>query len=158
MSEYGRQKLAAEQGLLAACPDALVVRLTKVVHPGWRLWAGWRQALAARAPVAAFTDLSFAPLGLDLAVRGLAALGRSGATGIWHWGGGEDLTCFEAARGLASALGAPEELVRAASGAAAGLPEGALVAHASLDSGPAEALLGLRIPGALDVLHGEVGA
>ena len=72
-SDYGRLKAEAEQGILALGPWGAVVRLTKVLHAGHALFAGWRDALRRGEPIEAFADLSFAPIAATDVETGIMA-------------------------------------------------------------------------------------
>ena len=116
-NNYGRQKAEAEQALLdihATLPDApplMIVRLTKVVDRAAPLIAGWTENLRAGRRISAFEDRRLSPISLGHTVSSLVAIGKAGATGIYHVTGSGDLSYYEFARLLASSLGADPDLV-----------------------------------------------
>jgi dTDP-4-dehydrorhamnose reductase len=109
-NNYGRQKVEAEHTLLhfhSALPDApplMIVRLTKVVDRSAPLIAGWIESLRAGLPIRAFEDRRLSPISLGHTVSNLIAIGKAGATGIYHVTGTGDLSYYEFARLLACSL------------------------------------------------------
>lgn len=122
VTEYGRQKAAAEAGILAL-PGAGVLRLTKIVHPGMALFDGWAADLRAGRPVAPFGDFRFAPVEVGLVAETILRLCRLEAAemaGIWQLSAPADITYADAARHIVERLGCDPALVRPVFGAAAG--------------------------------------
>lgn len=155
LNEYGRLKAEAEAGVLAE--GGTVVRLTKILHRGLPLFRDWSERLGRKEPVEAFADLFLAPIPLDHAVDGLIRIGRSAAGGIFQLSATHDIAYAEAARHIARGLGVPEDLVRDATAAAAGIPAADRPASTSLDAGRAARLFNLPPPdpyGAIDRVYG----
>lgn len=138
--EYGRQKAAMEAAALAA--GAAVLRLSRVVAPGFALFSGWRAELAAGRPIAPFADMTLAPVEASRVADLVSAVLRSGGGGVYQASGDRDLTYAEAALALARAWGADPDLVRPvpAPAAAAG-PR--LSAHTTLDMSRERAEFGI---------------
>jgi dTDP-4-dehydrorhamnose reductase len=108
--EYGRQKAAMEASALAA--GAAVLRLSRVVAPGFALFAGWRADLAAGRPITPFADMTLAPVEARRVAALVSAILLSGGDGVYQASGDRDLTYAEAAQFLAAAWGADPALVR----------------------------------------------
>ncbi|WP_207459078.1 sugar nucleotide-binding protein [Azospirillum sp. SYSU D00513] len=150
VSEYGRQKAAAEAGILAL-PKAGVLRLTKVVHPGLPLFDGWAASLRAGAPITPFGDFGIAPVTLDLVADCVEGLVRAEhLDGIWQLSAPADLTYAEVAAHIAAALGSDPALVRPLYGEAhKALGGEAPPRWSALDSSRVARSLGLVPPGTL---------
>jgi dTDP-4-dehydrorhamnose reductase len=118
LQTYGRTKLAGEEALLAAHPDAAVVRLALVVGRGhgpratasesiaWALRAGRRLRL--------FTDEYRTPVDPESIAQGIAHLLRGTASGRFHLAGAERISRFELGRRVAAILGLSPEAIEAA--------------------------------------------
>lgn len=122
VTEYGRQKAAAEAGILTL-PGAAVLRLTKIVHPGMALFDGWVADLRAGRPIAPFGDFRFAPVEVGLVaetILRLCRLGSADMAGIWQLSAPADITYADAAGHIAERLGCDPVLVRPVFGAASG--------------------------------------
>ncbi len=144
-SAYGAMKSEAENRLRALNRDVAIVRLSKVIGRHLGLFEDWRKRLSADEPIDAFVDLVMAPIAIDKVVAGLEAIGLQRAGGIWHLGGREDISYYEAARHLARRLGAPPALVRAASATEKGIPAVERPPHTALHPGSIDALTGVVI-------------
>jgi len=152
LTEYGRQKAAAEAALLAA-GGTTVVRFTKVVPPDWPLIQKWRDALARGEPVEAFGDMVLSPVPLGIAVEALTRIGEKRPGGVVHVSGVEDVTYAELARRRATAVGADPGLVRAVSFRERGIPPEAAPAYTALATERLRRELGLAAPEASDLFQ-----
>ena len=89
-TQYGIQKLAVERRLAADPRPSLVVRLSRVVgsEPNTHsVLAPWASEIIAGKRMMCATDQIFSPLSVADAAGALAALARSGVTGLYHLGG-----------------------------------------------------------------------
>jgi dTDP-4-dehydrorhamnose reductase len=117
LSTYGRVKLEGEEAALARAPGAAVVRICAAYG---RLLGGRPcftdeiiSALSAGKPVGAFTDQWRTATAADrLPEVLLRLLAEPGLSGLFHWGGADRATRFEAALALCRAFGFDEDLVR----------------------------------------------
>jgi dTDP-4-dehydrorhamnose reductase len=117
LSVYGRVKLAAEEAALSLAPAAVAVRVAAVYG---RPLGGrscfvdeLMNSLTRGEPVAAFTDQWRSPTAGDrLAEILLRLLAEPDLEGVFHWGGADRATRFEAAVALCRAFGFDEKLVR----------------------------------------------
>lgn len=137
VSEYGRQKAAAEaalEALMAAGAPVAILRLSKIVSPSMALIHGWVRALRFGQPVRPFTDMAMAPVETGLAVDAIIALMRARMPGIFQLTGPTDVTYEAAARHIAEAIGADPALIEAVPASSAGMPAGATPRHTTLDS------------------------
>lgn len=149
---YGRQKLAAEQCILARDPAAVVLRLSKVVTPDFPLFARWANALAAGQSIEAFHDMIAAPVTLDTVLEATRTLiARPEASGVFQLSARDQGSYADFAARLAQGLGARPDLVRAVA-ARERLPEDALYLprHATMDTRRLNALRGGPAPAALE--------
>lgn len=157
LTAYGRQKAAAERGVLELGHRGSVLRLTKVIDPSLALLRGWTSELRAGRAINAFVDLVLAPVTTTHACEVVERILAGGGGGIHHASGDEDVPYLTLAHALADQLGAPRELVRSGSAAEAGLPPGFRPRHTSLDPSTLEAL-GLTAPASRDAIAKTIAA
>jgi dTDP-4-dehydrorhamnose reductase len=113
-SVYGRTKLEGERLVVAAAPDAYVVRTAWVYGAAGANFVKTMVHLEAQRPtIAVVDDQRGSPTwSADLA-RGLVALARLGPTpGIYHCTGGGETTWYGLARAVFEELGADPDRVR----------------------------------------------
>jgi dTDP-4-dehydrorhamnose reductase len=96
------------------------------------LLRSWVESLAAGRRVRAFHDMRMAPTPIDVVVKGIVALMREKARGIFQLTGPRDATYADIARYLAIRIGADPALIEPVS--AASMPAGATPLHTTLDS------------------------
>lgn len=145
-SAYGRQKAEAEAHFLALGGQATVLRLTKVIHDGFPLFAKWREQLSQGASIRAFSDLTIAPVLPEHVTTALEAVTRDTHGGIFHVSGAKDLSYFEAGHLLADQMGVDAALVYPAKSAEAALPPDEVLAFTSLNCARLTALSGFQPP------------
>jgi dTDP-4-dehydrorhamnose reductase len=109
--EYGRQKVEVEEGLLQHGEVCSIVRITKVLSPGNALFRGWRNAMLRGTMVRPFSDMVMAPVRLDFAAEALVMVGVGRIAGIVQISAAQDITYEQAARRIATAVGASQELI-----------------------------------------------
>jgi dTDP-4-dehydrorhamnose reductase len=146
VTDYGRSKLEGEREVLAAHPDALVVRTSLMVGgaepgPQERLVL---QAVDGESEIAFFEDEWRSPMLVDDLAAALVELAHRPERGLLHLGGPEAVSRFELARTIAAAHGLPPERLRRGSLASSGLER---PAYCVLDSSRAHALLRTPIRG-----------
>ncbi|HXW78018.1 MAG TPA: sugar nucleotide-binding protein, partial [Acidimicrobiales bacterium] len=138
VSEYGRQKAAAEERVLTAGASShqgtAVLRLSRVLGPVTPTVASWASALRRGEHVTAFSDMVLAPVPVELVAQAAHSLMTDSAAGIFHLSGTQDVPYSHFARALALRLGRSPSLVREVSAATAGLPPGSTPSHTTLDS------------------------
>ena len=124
MNEYGHSKWRAEQWVMNAHPQALVLRTNFF---GWghamrQSFSDWILAtLSADQPLSAFDDVYFTPTIADRVARwGHALLGLR-ASGVFHVCGDERVSKYDFACRLATQAGLPLSQIRRASIENAGL-------------------------------------
>jgi dTDP-4-dehydrorhamnose reductase len=104
---YGRSKAEAEQRVLAADPQALVVRTSAFFGP-WdehNFLVHALNALEAGQPFTAANDLRVSPTYVPDLVNACLDLMIDGERGIWHLTNGEPVTWAELARRACAAAG-----------------------------------------------------
>jgi dTDP-4-dehydrorhamnose reductase len=108
VTEYGRQKVDCELGLLGAAEELLgscaVVRLTKVVDPLQPLYSKWMQNFRSQAPIKAATDLVMCPVTTAFVVSALQCIGAGTQGGVFHLSGERDVSYYDLALAMASEL------------------------------------------------------
>jgi dTDP-4-dehydrorhamnose reductase len=155
ISEYGRQKAAAETALrerMARGAPVAILRLAKVVSPGMDLLRQWLISLGAGKPVRAFHDMHMAPTPVALAAAAIERLLAEPTSGIFQLTGPQDVAYGEVALHLARRAGADPALVEQVSADAAGQPEGSTAQHTTLDSSALRERFGIAVPDAWAVI------
>jgi dTDP-4-dehydrorhamnose reductase len=155
VSEYGRQKAAAEMALgerMRVGAPVAILRLAKVVSPGMELLRQWIASLSTGKPIRAFADMMMAPTPVALVAQAIERLLAEPHTGIFQLTGPRDIAYSDAAHHLAHRIGADPALVEAVSAYSAGLPEGSTAPHTTLDSAALQERFGIVAPDALDVI------
>ena len=114
INEYGRQKAEAERGVLACDPRNLVLRTSGAY--GWQ-WEPKNFVLQVRANLSQgkpmrVADVRYNPTYVENLAEITAALVASGAGGIFHVVGAEEIVRDEFARLAARAFGLDESLIR----------------------------------------------
>ena len=161
VSEYGRQKAAAEAALhLRMAQDApvAILRLAKVVSPGMELVCRWLADLRAGKPVRAFHDMMMAPTPVALVAQTIERLLAELSTGIFQLTGPRDIAYSEVAVHLARRAGVDPALVETASAYSAGLPGGSTAANTTLDSSALAERFGIAVPDAIEVVDSLIGS
>lgn len=114
---YGRTRLAGEEAVLGAHPEAAVVRLALVSGRGHgprgtaTEWIAW--ALAAGRPLRLYSDQYRTPIDTRSIADGLALLLGKGGRGLFHLGGTERISRHEMGVRIATALGLPPDGIEA---------------------------------------------
>ena len=111
LSEYGRQKVEAEQEILELGGVA-IVRLTKVLSKNTPLISGWVDDLRAGKEIYPFSDAYLSPISLSYATNAIAKVGRNLASGIFNISGSDDISYSDFARMLAVKLCGVDHLVK----------------------------------------------
>jgi dTDP-4-dehydrorhamnose reductase len=119
LSVYGRSKVASEEAALALCPGSVILRVANCYgRPlGGRVsFVDEMQAsLAAGREVHAFTDQWRTSTAADQLPEVLdAVLADTGLRGIYHWGGADRATRYEAALIFCRVMGYNERWIRPA--------------------------------------------
>jgi dTDP-4-dehydrorhamnose reductase len=155
VSEYGRQKAAAEAALVAHMrrgQPAAILRLAKIVSPGMGLLRGWIASLSSGQPIHAFHDMNMAPTPVALVAEAIERLLAEPNAGIFQLTGPRDIAYSEVALHLAQKLGADPALVEKVSAYSAGLPLGSTAPHTTLDSSALRQRFGITTPDAVPVI------
>jgi dTDP-4-dehydrorhamnose reductase len=112
-SVYGRTKLEGEQRVLAACPEALVVRTAWLFGPGDNfvrriLEAAQRALLGIGPPLRVVGDRRGSPTWAGHLADGLLVLVEGAARGVYHLAGSGSASWWELARAAVDVWGHPE--------------------------------------------------
>lgn len=149
VSEYGRQKAAAEAALgemiRTGAPTA-ILRLAKVVMPGMELLRQWIVELRGGRPIRAFRDMMMAPTPVALVAAAIERLLAAPTSGIFQLTGPRDVDYGEVARHLARQIGADTKLVETVSAYSVGLPTGSTARNTTLDSSALAERFGIVVP------------
>jgi dTDP-4-dehydrorhamnose reductase len=149
VSEYGRQKAAAEAGFGERMRDgapAAILRLAKIVSPGMDLLRQWAANLSGGKPIRAFHDMMMAPTPVALVATAIERLLAAPASDIFQLTGPTDIAYSDIAVHLAGRIGADAGLVEAVSAYTAGLPEGSTARHTTLESSALHKRFGIAVP------------
>ena len=130
ISEYGRQKAAAEAALIALNAPVGVLRLSKVLPRGMPLFVNWDRDLRAGRPVKAFAEMRLAPVPAAIVGTTILDLLERRHTGIRQLSGPRDVSYFDVARFIARCAGVDEGLVER--GDTSNMPAGSLIKHTTL--------------------------
>ncbi len=154
LSAYARSKLAGEQAVIKANPDALVVRSN---FYGWSL-RGVRSLaehffynLSAGRKVFGFSDVIFCPLLVNTLAGVLVEMVEKQISGLYHVFSRGNLSKYEFGTTLAQTCGLDTGLIEKISINQAGL-KAARSPHLDMCSARAEAALGRSLPGPADGL------
>ena len=112
VSEYGRQKAAAEAALLAMTANVAVVRLSKVLTPTQPMLLSWCASLRASDTIRPFSDFTLAPVSVEHVISLIAAVVNNRELGVFQLSGGHDVSYVELACTIAMRAGADRRLVR----------------------------------------------
>jgi dTDP-4-dehydrorhamnose reductase len=155
VSEYGRQKAAAEAALserMRAGAPVTLLRLAKIVSPGMALLRQWIVSLADGKSIRAFDDMMMAPTPVAVAASAIERLLAEPNPGIFQLSGPRDVAYSEVAAHLARSLGADPALVDPVSAYSAGVPPGSTAQHTTLDSSALRERFGIAVPDAWEVI------
>ena len=128
---YARSKLAAEEKVLAACPQTLVARVN---FYGWSLYGRrslaehFHRSFSENRPARGFTDVYFCPLEVTQLAETLLRLIELRSSGIYHVVSQEGLSKYEFGCKLARVFGFDERLLQPVR-----LQEAGLIARRSPD-------------------------
>jgi dTDP-4-dehydrorhamnose reductase len=156
VSEYGRQKAAAEAALGELMSDgapAAILRLAKVVMPSMELLRQWVIELDGGRPIRAFHDMMMAPTPVALVAAAIERLLGAPTSGIFQLTGPRDVDYAAVARHLAQRIGADTELVETVSAYSVGLPVGSTARNTTLDSSALTERFGIVVPDAWTVIN-----
>lgn len=107
ITEYGRQKSAAERRIADLDPGVAIVRFTKILGPTTMpLLEAWRAALLGGRRIHPFRDMPIAPIPLSTTLSVVQALLRARLPGIHHVSGAVNASYTDLALTLADELGA----------------------------------------------------
>lgn len=112
-SEYGRQKLLLETLAQEHHPNATILRLTKVLHPGHKTITHWIYSLKNGSPIEAFENAFISPIALSLVVKAIHSWlkGWPAPRQPIHLSAPDQISYLALARHLANLSGAPPDLV-----------------------------------------------
>jgi dTDP-4-dehydrorhamnose reductase len=154
-SEYGRQKAETERLLrarMAAGAPIGILRLGKVVSLGMALLSNWKTELSAGQAIHPFSDMSMAPIPIDVAALAIAGMMEDRVVITAQLSGPRDISYAEAAGFLARQIGADPRLVVPVSARDSFMPAGSTPRHTTLDSSTLISKYGLMVPGAFEAI------
>ena len=155
VSEYGRQKAAAEAALgemMQAGAAAAVLRLAKIVMPGMELLRQWIAELNAGRRVRAFHDMMMAPTPVALVAAAIERLLAVPTSGVFQLTGPRDVDYGAVAMYLAKRIDVDPGLIETVSAYSAGLPAGSTARNTTLDSSALAERFGIVVPDAWPVV------
>jgi len=110
-TEYGRQKLAVENHLLAKYPTAKIIRPAKIISPHLPLFKNWLHLLTANQPIHPFQDLFLSPVAPNFVTRTILDIALGTASGIFHISASDAISYHQAGLHFASRRGLDCNLV-----------------------------------------------
>lgn len=131
-TEYGRQKVQAEERLLHLGGEVAVVRFAKVIAPDMPLLSSWARDLIAGKVIYPFSDGVMAPVSTSFVVDLLIRVLAQRLTGIIQASARDDISYETAARYIAAKLAADARLVEPIFSKQAGVAPGPR--HTTLDT------------------------
>lgn len=151
---YGRTKLAAEQAVREAAPDALIVRTNfygwgTSIRPSFSDWI--LGAVERREPLTMFNDTYFTPILVNDLVERIVGLVERRVSGVVNVAGAERVSKHAFALCAADVFDLPSDRITGAPLASMGL-RAPRPRDMSLDTSKAAALLGEAMPGLRDGL------
>jgi len=155
VSEYGRQKAETEGALRARMADGApigILRLSKVVSPGMALFEAWRRELIAGRSIRAFSDMTMAPVPIDLVANAIARMLEDRVPIVAQLTGSRDVSYADIGRFIAGRIGADPNLVDPVCALENGQPRGSTPRNTTLDSSYIANRYGLIVPDVLDVI------
>jgi dTDP-4-dehydrorhamnose reductase len=108
--------------------------------------------LSAGRPIRAFTDMTMAPIPVELVALPIARMMEDRLPVIAQLTGPRDVAYAEVGRFLAEKIGADLRLVELVSALENGMPRGSTPRHTTLDSSYLATRYGLTVPDAFDVI------
>ena len=144
--EYGRQKGAAEKGVLSISDRHSIIRFTKILGPDNPLINDWIVKLTQGEVIYPFFDMVLAPLHVDFAAQIMIAVAEKESFGIWQASAEKDVTYEELARYIAVKLKADEQYVQPISVYESGIILESVAKHTTLDAARVERELGFVRP------------
>lgn len=145
-TEYGRQKAAAEQRLLALGEQVAVIRPTKIVQRGMPRIVAWAQALRRGEVIHPFSDMMLAPLPLSYVLRVFQHIATLRLSGIIQLSAAQDISYAQVAYHLAHRIGANPALVQPVRCTESSVQLEAVPAHTTLDASRVQNEIGLEPP------------
>jgi dTDP-4-dehydrorhamnose reductase len=153
-NEYGAQKVAVEQAILAEGLPVAVLRVTKVLaERPVGVFKGWFDALLQGKPVHPATNMALSPVTVSDVAAAAARLGFAGRAGVWHLGSRDAIGYDEAARLMAELQDLPRALVQGQALTEAQVPEIYRHRHVTLSCCKIARELAMPVRQARDVLH-----
>jgi dTDP-4-dehydrorhamnose reductase len=152
ITEYGRQKAATEQALLASGGGVAVVRLSKVLSRDTGIVSKFFRCLKAGQVCEAFDDLFMSPMSLNYVCESLVNVAQSGMGGIFHLSGEDEISYVELALRLADPIPGARTLVRPVSCTTSNSPITFKPSHPALGMKRTTSSLGLQPESVTSVL------
>lgn len=135
VSVYGSQKAEVERYLISNVKKFLILRLTKVLHPGFRIFDGWVRSLKNNEPISPFSNMFISPLYIEQVSDVLIKiLIENRLTGILQLSGNKDLSYAQIAYYIAKKLNKPPEIVKPVIARVKDLPMGSLPLNTKMDA------------------------
>ena len=155
--EYGRQKVAAEKGILSIGDTHSIIRFTKILGPDNPLINDWIAKLKRREVIRPFSDVVLAPLHVDFAAQIMIAVAQKEGFGVWQASAEKDITYEELARYIAAKFKVEDEYVQPISIHESGIILESVAKHTTLDTTRLERELAVIRPdvwATIDSLYG----
>lgn len=146
VTEYGRQKAEVEKNISRWGDSVSIVRFTKVLSSGNRLFSGWTDSLLNDRVIRPFSDVFISPVPLYFAVSVLDFVRVNHLKGILQVSGGIDISYADAAYRGAQVLGRDPSLVQPVLSSGSGACAETLPRHSAMDTTRLRSVLGNELP------------
>jgi dTDP-4-dehydrorhamnose reductase len=151
---YGRHKLEVEEAIVRERLPAAALRVTKILaRVPVGMFRTWHEALRARRPAVAATNMTLAPVAVEDVAQAAMRLALERRSGPWHLSSADEISYAQSARRMAEICGFPAALVRGEDVSDAQVAAVHRHRYAALDTGKLAVALGFPIRPAAAVLH-----
>jgi len=110
-TEYGNLKASVEKKLLSMGKAVSVVRMSKVLYPGFPLFKSWLSELKAGHNIFPFSDMVMSPVPINLVCMIFREIADRRLSGIFQISGSQDLSYADAINYLAKEKGYNTNLI-----------------------------------------------
>jgi dTDP-4-dehydrorhamnose reductase len=92
---YGHQKALVERHITNNTANTAILRLSKVIHPKFNLFAEWRNAISQKQKIYPYIDKYFSPTNLVSVIEKISYIKSNNDTKIHHCSGEDDISYFD---------------------------------------------------------------
>lgn len=156
-TEYGKQKVKAENKMLSFGGYTSIVRFTKILGNSANLFLDWISKLKQGEMIKPFSDMVMSPIPLPFAVKVLVLVAQQRLSGILQVSGKEDIKYSDIAFYIADKIGAASNLVKPILSRGTKNYFGSIPKHTTLDTSRLESELGMTPPSVWETIDYACG-